>query len=409
MWQVRNVNKTLLIFTHEFLRTIRRTGFIVLALALPVLGLLAIGVTSFVSKATPPQPEVMRIGYVDEAGGFGGFTTQGKTMLVRFDTEEAATQAIVNREIKEYFVIPADFISKGMIERFVTQREFQPYGNTQAAIQTFVTDNLLSGKVSPEVIARVQMPASLVTTTLTPQGTLAEQLGYGNLIVAGIFALLLLLSLIFTSTYVLQGLGEEKENRLMEILLSSVSTRQLVTGKVLGLGAAGLVQVAFWVVTFPLLLRLGSVSIGGILNGIHVPLAFWVVGLTYFILGYLLFAVLSASVAAVTSTVKEAQALAAMYTLFPVVPFWGFSLLLLFPNSPLWVVLSIFPFTAPTVVMLRLGLTGIPAWQLAASLTVMVFSVLGGLWLAGRLLRTYVLMYGKRPGLGEIVKSLRAG
>ena len=155
--------------------------------------------------------------------------------------------------------------------------------------------------------------------------------------------------------------------------------------------------------------QIASSSIGGFLSAIHVPITFWLVGLAYFILGYLLFAVLSASVAAVTSTVKEAQALAGFYTLFPIVPFWGLSLLLLFPNNPAWVVFTIFPFSAPTVAMLRLGLTGIPGWQLALSLAVMVLSVLGGLWLAARLLRTYILMYGKRPRIGEIVRSLKAG
>ncbi len=403
------MNKTMLIFRHEFLTTVKRTGFIVLALTLPVLGLLAIGIGNAVSRVTPTPAQTTRVGYVDETGTFSQFTTQGSYTFVRYDSAGAATEALVNREIREYFVIPANFVATGVINRFVTQREFFPSTATVSAIQTFIGDNLLSGKVPPDVILRVQTPVSLVTTTLTSEGTPAEQLGYGNLIVAGIFALLLLLSLIFTSTYVLQGLGEEKENRLMEILLSSVSTRELVTGKVLGLGAAGLVQVAFWALTFPLLLKLASSSIGGILSAISVPVTFWLLGVAYFILGYLLFAVLSASVAAVTSTIREAQTLATLYTLFPVVPFWGFSLLLLYPNSPVWVALTIFPFTAPTVTMLRLGLTGIPGWQIVASIAVMLLSITGGLWLAGRLLRTYVLMYGKRPRLGEILKSLRAG
>jgi ABC-2 type transport system permease protein len=195
----------------------------------------------------------------------------------------------------------------------------------------------------------------------------------------------------------------------MEILLSSVSTRQLLTGKVLGLGAAGLAQVVVWVISFPLLLNLASSSIGGLIRTIQIPAGFLILGVIYFILGYLVFAVLSAGIAAISSTVQEAQGLAGIYTVFAIAPFWFLSLLLLFPNSPVWVVFSVFPFTAPVLVMLRLGLTGVPAWQLAASIAVLVLSIIGGLLLAARLLRTYLLMYGKRPNLGEIIRNLRNG
>jgi ABC-2 type transport system permease protein len=84
-------------------------------------------------------------------------------------------------------------------------------------------------------------------------------------------------------------------------------------------------------------------------------------------------------------------------------------LLLIFPNSPVWVAFSIFPFSAPVLVLLRFGVTGVPAWQVAASLAVLVVCIVGGLLLAATLLRAYLLMYGKRPNLGDIGRSLRGG
>ena len=83
------------------------------------------------------------------------------------------------------------------------------------------------------------------------------------------------------------------------------------------------------------------------------------------------------------------------------------SLLLLFPNAAVWVVLTIFPLTAPVVVMLRLGASDVPAWQLAASMAVLALFTAGGLLVTARVVRSYLLMYGKRPGLGEIMRSLR--
>jgi len=403
------MNKTLLIFRHEFLYTIKRTGFIILAFALPILALLGIGVFHIVSGITKPPTEVTRIGYVDEAGGFDQFTTQGNITLVRFDTQEAATQALITKDIKEYSVIPEDFISTGIIKRYVMQRELMPPPTTMTAIKNFLTSNLLAGNVPTTTVERIAAPLNLVTTTLTATGVVApEQGGYGNFVIPAVFAVLLALAIIFSSTYVLQGLGEEKENRLMEILLSSVSTRQLITGKVLGIGAAGLVQVVVWVVSIPLLLNLASSSIGGFLSTIKIPAGFLALGVVYFILGYLLFAVLSAGVAAISGTVREGQGLAAIFTVPAVAPFWFVSLLMLFPDSPIWVVFSIFPFSAPVLVMLRIGLTGVAAWQLAISIAVLMLSIIGGLLLVAKLLRTYILMYGKRPDLGEIIRNLRS-
>ena len=161
-----------------------------------------------------------------------------------------------------------------------------------------------------------------------------------------------------------------------------------------------------WVVSLPLLLRLASSSIGGFFRGVEVPGGVLALGVVYFVLGYSLFAVLSVCIAAISSTVREAQAIAPLYTLCAVAPFWFLSLLMFFPASPVWVVFSIFPFSAPVLVMLRLGITGVPPWQLAASIAVLAACIVGGLLLAARLLRLYLLSYGRRPSLGKIVRSI---
>ena len=164
---VRTMNKTLLIFRHEFLKTLRRTGFIILTLALPLLALLGIGLFHIVSGIAAPPAEVTRIGYIDEIGGFNQFTTQGNITLVRFDSKDAAMQALLNKDITEYFVIPPDFVSTGTINLFTTQKGLEPPASTTAAIQSFITGNLLEGKVSADVISRVETPVNLVSTILT--------------------------------------------------------------------------------------------------------------------------------------------------------------------------------------------------------------------------------------------------
>jgi ABC-2 type transport system permease protein len=404
------MNKTLLIFRHEFLHMIKRKGFIILTLIVPVLALIGIGVFQLVSTDEPPLVETVTIGYVDEAGGFDQYTTQGYIELVRFDTPGDGTAALINGDVSEYFVIPSDYLSTGAINRYTLERQLETPPAIATGIKNFLTSNMLADKVPPETVYRIEAPLDLVTTRLTETGEVAtEQGGYGNVIIPAIFGLLLALSLQAASLYMVEGLGDEKESRLIEVLLSSVSPRQLLTGKVLGLGAAGLVQVVVWLASLPLLLNLASSTIGGFFGTIQLPANFLVLGIVYFILGYLLFAALSAGVGAISSSAREGQPLTMIYALLVFVPLWFASFLFIFPDSPIWTVLTIFPVTAPIEVMLRLGVAGIATWELAASLAVMVLSIIGALALSIKAFRVYLLMYGKRPAWGEIIRSLRSG
>jgi ABC-2 type transport system permease protein len=146
---------------------------------------------------------------------------------------------------------------------------------------------------------------------------------------------------------------------------------------------------------------------GGFASTIQLPANFLVLGMVYFILGYLLFAALSAGVGAVSPSAHEGQMLVPIYALLAFIPLWFASLIFVFPNNPIWTVLTIFPITAPMAVMLRLGVTGIAAWELAASLAVLVLSIILVMSLAVRAFRVYLLMYGKRPAWGEVIRNIR--
>jgi len=405
------MNKTFLIFKHEFLHTIKRLGFIIMTLSVPLLALLGIGIGHLISTVTkPPTIKIRTIGYVDEVGNFDHYTTQGHTKLVRYSSTDDATHALIKNDISEYFVIPSHYISTVMIHRYTLRKEIETPLFTKTVIKNFLTSNLLGGKVSPDIVNLVESPLNLKVTRLSETGAVApEQSGIGNIIVPSMFAFLLALSLMFSSNYLLQGLEEEKESRLIEILLSSVSVRQLITGKVIGLGAAGLVQVLVWLISAPLLLNLASSSLRGLISSVHIPPNFIVLGIIYFVLGYLLFAVFSIGIGAISPNAREGQQLALIYTLFGFAPIWFLSLLMFFPTSPIWIVLTIFPVTAPVQTMLRLGVVDIPAWQLIASLAVLGLSIIGGLLLAIKVFRAHLLMHGKRPSFKEIVRNLRNG
>ena len=404
------MNKTTLIFRHEFLSTIRRTGFIIMTLIVPLIAILGIVVYQIVSGVAQPSEEITNIGYVDKIGGFEQYTSQGNINLVRFETIDEANKSLANHDIEEYIVVESSYISTGIVNLYTLEKQLIPPPETISAIKNFLSSNLLTGKISDTTIDLINAPLNVATTRLTETGAIApEQGGLGNLIVPSLFSLLLVLSITFSSSYLLQGLVDEKENRLIEVLLSSVSTRQLIFGKVLGLGAAGLLQVVVWVISAPLILNLASSSIGGFLSTLQIPPSFLILCIVYFILGYLLFAVISTGIGAISSSAREGQQLATIFTLGAVSPLWVSSLIIMFPNSPAFVALTIFPITAPVTLMIRLGATEVAAWQIALSIVILALTVAGGLLFTARIVRTFLLMYGKRPSLGTIIRNLRSG
>lgn len=245
-------------------------------------------------------------------------------------------------------------------------------------------------------------PAEVVSTAPPAEGG-----GMAGVIVPGVFSLLLALALMLGSTSLISGLAEEKESRLIEVLFSSVSIRQLLVGKVLALGSAGLLQVVVWLISLPLLLDLASSSFGGFMNQIQIPANFVLLGIVYFVLGYLLFAVLSIGLGAISSSATEGGQLSMIYTLTSFVPLWIVALLSFFPESPIWVILSIFPITAPIQVMLRLGVSTVPVWQIVASIGVLGVSIVAGMIVAIKVFRLHMLSSGKRPSLKEIARGLR--
>ena len=404
------MNKTLLIMKHEFLNMVKTKGFIILTLAFPVIALLAIGIYQIVQGATKEPTEPVNIGYIDEIGGFNDYTSQpGDITFSSYGTQEEATGALLADDINEYIIITSDYVATGKIDRYTLKKELEPAEKTRSAMKSFLLSNLLHGQTSSALAERVKYPMWLNNIRLDTTGDIAsDQGGFVAFIVPFLFSVLLLMAIFSSSGTLLQGLGEEKENRVMEILLSSVSARQLLTGKVLGLGATGLAQIVIWLLSATFLLRLVSTTIGGIFSEIQVPGDMLVLGIVYFILGYLLFAVLMTAVGAVGASARHSQQLSMLFIMPAILPFYV--LFFFMRDNPDHVVSTVFtmiPITAPMTVFVRFALSEIPVWELALSITLLMIAIVGGLILSAKVFRTFVLMYGKSPGLREIVRSLR--
>jgi ABC-2 type transport system permease protein len=353
------------------------------------------------------EDEIKSIGYIDQVGMFEDYTQQGKIELLAYSSEEQAKADLLGQKIKEYFVIPSDYIATGLITRYSLNTDLEPPADVISAGQNFLINNLVKDKLSPEIIERVKYPALLSSVVLDKEGNVADgQGGFGAWIISYLFGILLLMSIFTASGYLLQGLSEEKENRVMEILLSSVSTNQLITGKVLGLGVSGLIQMAFWLLSAWGLLQLASGTIGGMFTNMQFPTSVVVLGLIYYILGYFLFAILMAGAGAIAPTVRDAQQMSVAFSLLAAIPFVLMTFIIENGDHIVNKILTLFPFTAPLTVMMRLN-SGVPVWEIVVSVILLGLTIVACLWLASKIFRIYLLMYGKTPGWREVVKSLR--
>jgi ABC-2 type transport system permease protein len=221
-----------------------------------------------------------------------------------------------------------------------------------------------------------------------------------------VFAVLFMISIFFASGFLFQSVTEEKENRVMEILLSSVSSRQLLVGKVLGLGMAGLLQVAVWLVTVEIFSRVASDIIPA-LSDLSIPASLFGWGILYFILGYLLFAALYAGIGSIGATAREGQGWSTIFVLPAILPYYFSYFIIGNPEGAISRTLTFLPLTSPIASMIRLASNAISAWQIALSLIILAGSVVLIMWLAAKIFRVFLLMYGKRPAVREIVRYIR--
>ena len=224
------------------------------------------------------------------------------------------------------------------------------------------------------------------------------------------FALLffLYMSVLFYGLFVMRGVIEEKQSRIVEVLISSVKPTQMMLGKLIGIGLVGLTQIGIWALSASLLSLLGArmfMSQGTKMPSI--PMSLLVYFVLFFVLGFFLYATLYAMVGATVSSEEEAQQAQFPVTMLIVVPMMIFGLVMRDPNSTSSIVLSMIPFFAPTLMMLRIAVINPPVWQVILSMAIMLATILASVWVAARIYRVGILMYGKRPSIAELGRWLR--
>ncbi len=217
---------------------------------------------------------------------------------------------------------------------------------------------------------------------------------------------LLYTAVLFYGVSVMRSVLEEKNTRILEVLLSSTTSTELMTGKLLGVGAVGLTQMIIWMVMAGTL-ALPSLAMYPSLSGIHISPFALAAFVVFFLLGYLLYSAIYVGIGAIVTTEHEGQQLQLLVVLPLVAAVFILGPVFRSPDSPIAVWSSMIPFLSPLLMFARIAIQPPPAWQIALSLILLMATIAGILLLCARIYRVGVLMYGKRPTLPEIVKWLK--
>jgi len=428
-------SRILTVARREFLTTVQRKAFLFTVIGTPAYFAFVMWISTAgeMKERSQVLKELSSVGVVDSSGLFQGaspeirtvvradesnpFGRRGpeqmmpeqafRTRIVFFTDQASADSALRHREISQMLVIPADYLESGRVRRYARTSSLFSSADKRA-VGTWLASNLVRGRVDSLLASRVARPSeSEVLYTMGKGGQYElkdDKREIVDFMLPFAFSMLLGLCIMIGGQYLLQGVAEEKESRILESLLCTVSAEELMAGKLFGLGAAGLLVVAIWAGT--------AMAVFGpilVMAGVHLPAGLLFIALAYFLLGYLFFGSIMTGIGGVTNNMREAQQFAVWFTFLNFAPFIMITFLLGRPNSPLAVGLSLFPPTAAGAMMLRLTApsSAVPGWQVAMSLALLAGAGALTLLMAARVFRVGLLMYGKTPNLPEILRWAR--
>lgn len=397
-----------LVARHEYLKIVKKKSFLLGTLGLPVLIVAVMAVSVLVAVG---QRGGQPLGYVDHAGildeGVEISRRDGDkppVAMVAFDDEGAARAALDAGDIQAYYVLPEDYVRTGNVQLFYLNK--QPAEVARDDFADFLRANLLVNQ--PESVQQRMLGGTSVTFRAADGSREFDSGHIADFFVPYVAAFFFIFAVMNSGGYMLQAVTDEKENRTIEILATSLRPVELIGGKAAGLMSVGLTQLAIWVVTGVVALLVAAPFVPGLQN-VRMPGSFLVIAAVFFLPAYALIAGMMTAVGSVVTDLRQGQQITGIFNMLFTMPFFFIALVMAKPNSPIVVALTLFPTTAFVMITLRWSMTVVPVWQLALSWTLLTTSAVVSVWLAARVFRIGMLRYGQRLSVKSIVTSLRGG
>ena len=411
------MKKIKVVMLNEIITQISRRSFWIITLSAPLMGALILvivgainrnaefseALSGVVNNPVETRPE----GFVDP-GGLIRAIPEGfpQGVLLQYPDEASASAALVAGDISAYYLLPADYVNEGKIFFVAENYNLLETGSERSGMFNWVVDvNLLGGDANLTSLANGPFRVDQISLAPISEPEVDESNPMAYWMPYAV-AFLFYMIIIITASLLLSNISREKENRVIEILLNSVTPTQLMTGKIIGLGLTSLFQVAILLVSGYFLVNLSGTAIS-LPVGFELPPSILAWGILYFLLGYAVYASLMAGVGALAPNMREGSQLTIVVMLPLIIPlFFSSSVFMTEPNGTLATAISLFPLSTPVAMMSRLAAGGVPWWQpplaavlLALTAVLVVRSVAG-------MFRAQTLLSGQPLKVNTYLKAL---
>lgn len=421
-----DARKVAAVVRREFVERVRTKWFIISTVLGPIF---LLGIT-ILPAVLATRGGGTRVALVDE--GSGGFASR---LLAQLSTDgrfsvsvvpaaslpapllDSLTREVQAKRLDGFLEVNPAALESGRFEyRGRNVASIRDMAMLQTSLRQAVTIERLTRRgIDPGVVQEAQQHVDLKTLRITRQGATGES-GEATFFLAYIVGFILYMAIFLYGVNVMRSVIDEKQTRIIEVLVSSLRPFELMLGKVIGVGGVGLFQMAIWGVTAALMVSY-SQALFGFLHispeqaaQVQMPaigLSLVLVVLAYFLLGYLIYAALFAVVGASVNTESEAQQAQMPVTMLLVVAIILVMPIINDPGGRMAVVMGLVPFFSPIVMPIRYTASEVPAGEVAVSLAVLAVSTVVVVWVAARIYRVGILMYGKRPNMKELLRWAR--
>ena len=395
------MNKMHEVAKYEYTRHVNNKAFWITLFAFPagiLLIMLLSVVITFASIDTDP------VGYVDQAG----LIKQPQEMpsktslfepfipLIPYADETSARWAAEDGKIQGYFVIPQGYTDSYQLIYYFNK----PLSSEiRTEVDTLIRTNLLAGETIPNFERLTEgshfTQASLDGTRIVGENEAAK------IIIPMVISFLFVIAVMTSGGYLLQALVEEKENRTMEIVVTSVSPNELMAGKIIGNLSVGLTQLLAWTVVAAAVL-IGFGDRIPFMQNLQVPWSELILSLLLMLPAFVFTSALMAIIGSTVTETQEASQVTGLITLPIFLPYYFLTLILSNPNGTIARILSFFPMSAPLAMSSRIAITNVPTWEIILVFVIMILFCLLTIWLAGRAFRRGMLQYSKRVSLSQL-------
>ncbi len=421
------MNKIFTIIRREYKENVYKKGFIISTILTPIILMSFIFIPTLLSRVEVEKQKKFDV--VDQTGVvYNKLNSQLNIKLAdstqkyifrekTFSSDswnsvrEDLKKSVSMEEIDGFIVIPAEALTKSQsIEMYARNTgNFDMNRQIRNAVNDIITEHrILQSGLEPEIINRLTSRVDIKMVKITKSSEEKEGGFLRDYLSTFAMVMILYMTILLYGNGIMRAVIQEKNSRIMEVLLSSTNSFQLMMGKILGIGAAGLTQYIIWSVFGLIFILYGNMFTASESPLISMSSGILVYFVIYFILGYFLFATLYAAIGAISNSDQEAQQMSFPVVFMLIVPLIMMTFMVKNPDNTFSVILSQIPFFAPILMFARINISTPPFGEIFLSIVIMIVTILVIIWLAAKVYRIGILMYGKRPTIPEIMRWIKA-